>query len=158
MGTNISRFYMLSRIKRYQKRENRLANSFFMLISNFRIKISGGGGFEIRYFNLFLVPVPKQKRLEKWAWWHWKALFLQIMNYIKLLNIRSQLTKQSSSKVLKSIFDDNSFFHHSTRRSLYRNYVLVEFPRKWLVVGSFGVLWEQRSLFCQFVGKQTFLI
>ena len=76
MGTNISRFYMLSRIKRNQKRKNRLANSFFMLISNFRLKISGGDAFEVRYPNLFLVPAPKQEKLEKWAWCHWKALFL----------------------------------------------------------------------------------
>ena len=76
IGTIISGLYMLSRVKRDQKRKNRLANSFFMLISNFRIKISGGGRFEVRYFNLFLVPAPKQKRLEKWAWRHWKALFL----------------------------------------------------------------------------------
>ena len=53
IGTIISGLYMLSRVKRDQKRKNRLANSFFMLISNFRIKISGGGGFEVRYFNLF---------------------------------------------------------------------------------------------------------
>ena len=100
---------MLSRIKRNQKRKNRLANSFFMLISNFRLKISGGDAFEVRYPNLFLVPAPKQEKLEMWAWCHLKALFLKIMNHINPLNIPCKLTQQMSAKVGKCIFNDSAF-------------------------------------------------
>ena len=59
MGTNVSRIYMLSRVKRDQKQKNRLGNSFSTIISYFLIEIGISGGFEVRYSHLYLVVAPK---------------------------------------------------------------------------------------------------
>ena len=76
LGTNISWFCILSRVERDQERKNRMGKSFFMHISFNYIKKGGGGGFKIRYRNLFLGPASERNKLERWGWFCSKALFL----------------------------------------------------------------------------------
>ena len=120
LGTNISWFCILSRVERDQERKNRMGKSFFMHISFSYIKKGGGGGFKIRYHHLFLEPASERNKLERWEWRHWKDPFLQIMNHIWFLKIRTKLTEQTSFKVKTRPYTRHKMRPHPASRHFRR--------------------------------------